>query len=127
MRVKVDDPLAAPNMGSYSPAVRLGDWLFVSGQGPLDPNGTIIGDCIKSQTQQVMQNIKRLIEAAGGSMDDVARCTCHLASLDDFSEFDAIYRSFFTAPYPARTTVGSQLPEILVEIDAMVWLGPAAD
>jgi 2-iminobutanoate/2-iminopropanoate deaminase len=104
----------------------MGDWLFISGQGPLDPSGKIVGSCIRTQTEQTMQNIKRLIMAAGGSMEHVARCTCHLSTLSDFAEFDAIYRSHFSAPYPARTTVGSELDGILVEIDAMVWLGSDA-
>lgn len=123
MREKITDPLSAPNMGSYSPAVRIGDWLMISGQGPLDAEGKVVSGDITAQVSQTLSNIKRLVEAAGASMDQVARCTCHLADLNDFDAFDAAYRSFFTEPYPARTTVGSALPGILVEIDAMVWLG----
>lgn len=123
MKIRIDDPLAARNTGSYSPAVRSGPLIAISGQGPLTPAGERIPGDIAAQTAATMENVKRLVEAAGGTMDQVVRCTCFLADIGDFDAFDAIYRSYFHEPYPARTTVGAELDDILVEIDALVWVG----
>lgn len=126
MRTRIMDPLAATNTGSYSPAVRMGPLLVISGQGPLTPDGEIIPGDITTQTRNTMENIRRLVEAGGGRMDQVIRCGCFLADMSDFNAFDAVYRTYFDAPYPARTTVEAGLDGILVEIDALVWLGDAA-
>ncbi len=66
-----------------------------------------------------MTNIKNILEAGGATMDNVVKSTVHLADLKDFQAFNEVYREFFTAPYPVRTTVGSELPGILVEIDVI--------
>lgn len=123
MRRRISDPLAATNTGSYSPALRVGDWIFVSGQGPLRPDGSIIEGDIATQTRATLENVKRLVEAAGGTMDHVVRCTCYLADIKYFSEFDTAYRSAFSEPLPTRTTVEAGLDGILVEIDAIAYLG----
>lgn len=123
MRTRIDDPLAAPNTGSYSPAMRVGPWILVSGQGPLRPDGSIIPGDIAVQTRATLDNVRRLVEAAGGSMDQVAKCTCYISDMSMFSEFDAAYRAAFSLPYPTRTTVEAGLDGILVEIDAMAYLG----
>lgn len=107
-------------VGPYSQAVRSGDLVFVAGQGPLDPaTGTVVGQSIEEQTARVMDNIKAILAAAGCAMDDVLKSTVHLANLADFSRFNAVYGSYFAEPFPARTTVGSTLPNILVEIDVV--------
>lgn len=119
---KFIDPRAAPNTGSYSPALRVGPWIIVSGQGPIDAGGAIVPGDIEAQTLLTMENIRRLVESAGGSMDQVVKCTCYLARMEDFAAFDAAYRSFFTEPFPCRTTIECGLDEIGVEIDAMAYV-----
>jgi 2-iminobutanoate/2-iminopropanoate deaminase len=119
---RIDDPDAAPNTGSYSPALRVGPWLFVSGQGPIDANGEIVAGDIIEQTKLTMENIRRLVERGGGRMDDIVKCTCHLQNIADFDAFDAVYRSYFSEPLPTRTTVQSGLAGIAVEIDAMAYV-----
>lgn len=124
MRKRFSDPLAAPNMGAYSPALRVGPWILVSGQGPLRPDGSIIDGDMATQTRATLDNIRRLIEAAGGTMDQVVKCTCYIADIARFDEFDAAYRLAFSDPYPTRATVKAGLDGILVEIDAMAYVGP---
>lgn len=126
MKQVISDPLAATNTGGYSPALRVGDWVFVSGQGPISPQGDIVPGDIKAQTRLTMENVMRLLEAAGGRMDQIVKCSCFLASMDDFAAFDAVYRSFFDGALPARTTVQAGLDGILVEIDATALLGEIA-
>ena len=123
MRRRIADPLAAVNTGSYSPALRVGPWILVSGQGPLRPDGSVIEGDIATQTRATLHNIRRLVEAAGGSMDQVVQCTCYIHDIDEFPEFDTAYRAAFSEPYPTRTTIEAGLDGILVEIDAMAYIG----
>src|SRR5690242_20246872 len=92
---KILDPLAAPNTGSYSPALRAGDWVFVSGQGPIDPKGNVVSGSIENEVALTLENIARLLEAAGARMDHVVKCTCYLADIADFDAFDRVYRTYF--------------------------------
>jgi len=127
-RQRIVDPLAAPNTGSYSPALRVGPLVMVSGQGPIDRHGAIVDGDIRAQTALTMENVRRLLAAAGAGMDDVVKCTCYLADIADFAAFDAVYREYFSDPLPCRTTVAAGLDGIRVEIDAMAWLsGPAEE
>ena len=123
MRQRIDDPLAATNTGAYSPALRAGPWILVSGQGPLRPDGSIISGDIATQTRATLENVRRLVEAAGGSMSQVVKCTCYIADISLFPAFDGAYREAFAEPSPTRTTVEAGLDGILVEIDAMAYLG----
>src|SRR5579884_770331 len=94
--------------GSYSPGVRAGDFVFVSGQGPVDPaTGKMAGDDIRSQVQQVLRNVESILQATGLTLDDVVRIDAYLADLNDFDAYDEAYRAFFPANPPARTTVQS--------------------
>ena len=127
------DYLGAPPVASdrqarpFSPAVRAGDFIYVSGQVPANAEGEIVAGGIEAQTRQVMTNIKNILAAGGATMDHVVKSTVHLANLDDFQAFNAVYKEFFTAPFPVRTTVGSALlGGILVEIDVVAAL-PQAD
>ena len=98
--------------------------VYVSGQGPLNPATNTTPEGIEAQTRQVMTNIKNILAAGGATMDHVVKSTVHLANLDDFQAFNAVYKEFFTAPFPVRTTVGSALlGGILVEIDVVAELG----
>lgn len=106
-------------VGPYSQAVRAGGFLFVAGQGPLDPATRELPVGIEAQTRQVLRNIAAILDAGGCTLDDVVKVTVHLADLGQFGAFNGVYGEYFHEPYPVRTTVGSQLPGILVEIDAI--------
>ncbi|HEU0116814.1 MAG TPA: Rid family hydrolase [Thermomicrobiales bacterium] len=113
---------AAPS-GSYSPAIRAGDFVFVSGQGPTDPaTGEVVGDTIDAQTERRLLNVRAIVEAAGGLMADVVNVAAHLADIAHFDAYDRVDRTHFAEPRPARTTVGSALAGILVELDAIADL-----
>ena len=103
--------------GPYSPAVRAGDLIFVSGQVPQDP-----GD-IAHETRQVLTNLKRILEGCGATMADVVKCGVFLADGNDFAAMNAVYAEFFGDSRPARTTVvaGFMIPNIRVEIDAIAY------
>jgi 2-iminobutanoate/2-iminopropanoate deaminase len=109
---------AAP-VGAYSQGLVVGDFVFTSGAGPLDPQtGEVVGDDVAAQTHQVMRNLGAILAAHGLGFDDVVKSTVHLQNLkEDFAAYNEVYKSYFSQPYPVRTTVGSQLMNILVEID----------
>ena len=124
MKKQVNPKNAAPPAGAYSPGLVAGDFVFVSGQGPLDPaTGKIVGETIEEQTARVLENVKAVLDAAGASMSDVVKVAVHLSDLANFQRFNQVYATFFPDPKPTRTTVGSQLPGILVEIDAIAYIG----
>lgn len=113
-----------PPVGAYSPAVRAGGFVFVSGQVPRNPvSGELVGDDIESQTRQVIANVKRALEAAGASLADVVSLVVYLADIDDWGRFNAAYRELMPQPYPTRTAVGANLRGILVEISATAYVG----
>ena len=114
----------ASPVGAYSQGLRAGDFLFVSGQGPLDPlTGQIVGETVEEQTARVLENIKAILEAGGASMADVVKVSAHLSDLGLFERYNKVYATYFPDPKPTRTTVGSQLLGILVEIDAIAYIG----
>jgi 2-iminobutanoate/2-iminopropanoate deaminase len=116
---------AATAIGPYSPALKVGNLLFLSGSIPLDPlSGQLIPGGIVEQTTRVMENIKALLEAAGASFNNVARTTVFLIDLGEFAQMNEVYSKYFTAPYPARSTVQVvKLPrEVRVEIDVIAVL-----
>jgi 2-iminobutanoate/2-iminopropanoate deaminase len=106
--------------GAYSPGVRFGNLLFVSGQVPRDVRtGELLGDDIRAQSRGVLANLRRVLEAGGASLDDVVAVTVYLADVDDWGTFNEVYRETFSPPYPSRTAVGAQLRGILVEVNAV--------
>lgn len=110
-------------VGAYSPAVRAGDFVFISGQVPRDPRtGALPGDDIESQVRQTLANVKGALAAAGASLDDVVSVTAYLADVDDWGKFNEIYKQTFREPYPTRTALGANLRGILVEISAIAYL-----
>jgi len=114
----------ASPMGAYSQGLRAGDFIFVSGQGPIDPaTGKIVGDTIEEQTTRTLENIKAILEAGGATMADVVKVTAHLTDLSNFAAYNKVYSTYFPDPKPVRTTVGSQLLGMLVEIDAIAYVG----
>lgn len=109
-------------IGPYSQAVRLGDLVFLAGQGPIDPAaGRVVATDVQGQTRQVLLNVKAILEAAGSSLDDVLKTTCYLRDMDDFRAFNEVYAEFFAAEPPARTTIqAARLPgDIGVEVEVV--------
>jgi len=110
--------------GAYSQGLKAGDFVFVSGQGPIDPvTGEIVGETIEEQTARTLDNVKAILEAGGATMADVVKSTVHLTDLGNFSRFNAVYSTYFPDPKPTRTTVGSQLLGIMIEIDVIAYVG----
>ena len=105
----------------YSMGVTCDDWLYISGQGPLDlKTKQIVGDSIEDQTRLTLRHIENILHAAGCTFDDVVKCTCYLSDINDFDAFSEIYREFFAGVRPARTTVEAKLWHgIKVEVDAI--------
>jgi 2-iminobutanoate/2-iminopropanoate deaminase len=120
---------ASRGTGGYTPALVAGDYVFVSGQGPLDPATLEVrGTTVAEQTRLTLENVVGLVRAAGGEPEDIVRCTCYLASIDSFDEFTAAYEAFFAhEPRPTRTTIGCELSGILVEIDCIAYVPRAGD
>ena len=125
MRQAITAPDAPKAIGPYSPAIRAGNLLFLSGQIPIDPasGATIEGD-IAAQTDRVMQNIAALLKAAGASFADVVRTTVFLADMNEFAAMNVVYGKYVGDPAPARSTVQvSRLPrDARVEIDVIAVL-----
>ena len=123
-KLQITTNTGASPMGAYSQGLRTGDFIFVSGQGPIDPDtGKIVGDTIEEQTARTLDNLKAILEAGGGTMADVVKVTAHLTDLSNFAAYNKVYATYFPDPKPVRTTVGSQLLGMLVEIDAIAYVG----
>ena len=118
-REKISTPDAPQPAGNYSQGIRLGNLVWTAGFGPQDPVTGAVDDSVAEQTRQVLRNVEATLKAAGLTLDDVVKTTVHLADLADFAEFNAAYGEFFGEPKPARTTVGSVLAGIKVEIDVV--------
>jgi reactive intermediate/imine deaminase len=109
--------------GAYSQGVTAAGLLFTAGFGPQDPVTGAVPASVAEQTAQVLRNVRAVLAERGLTMADVVKVTAHLQHLRrDFAAYDAVYREFFTDPYPVRTTVGSDLMDILVEIDVVAVL-----
>lgn len=119
MREQIATDASPSPRGAYSQGVREGQLVFVAGQGPRDPATGRVAEGIEAQTHQTLRNVARILEAGDATMDDVVKVTVHLADLEDFGAFDRAYADHFRRPYPARTTVGSRLPGILLEVDVI--------
>ncbi|MGC9468265.1 MAG: RidA family protein [Anaerolineae bacterium] len=123
MRKEIFTEKGAAPVGPYSQAVVAdGPFVFVSGQGPVDPaTGQMKLGSIAEQAEQVFENITTLLEAAGTSWEHVVRVGIFLVDMDDFAEMNSIYQRYLTKPYPARTTVSTGLPVdgMLIEVDCI--------
>jgi 2-iminobutanoate/2-iminopropanoate deaminase len=119
-------PRAPKPIGPYSQAVRAGDWLYISGQIPLDPErGSILEGTIQEQAIRVFLNLSAVLEEAGGSLADVVKTTVYLTNIKEFSEVNLVYANHFQEPYPARAVVEVHaLPAgARIEIEAVAYLG----
>lgn len=113
-------------IGPYSQGVRAGDYIFVSGQLPIDPStGTFAGEDIKAQTKQSLTNIKNILESDGLTMAHVVKTTVLLKNIADFGAMNEVYASFFEGACPARAAfeVAALPKDALVEIEAIVYCG----
>jgi len=122
MKQAIFAPGAPTAIGPYSPALRAGNLLFISGQVPMDPDtGNLIDGDIAAQTRRVLESIGRLLAAAGLAHNDVVRTTVFLADMGDFAAMNAAYGEFFLEPYPARSTLqAARLPrDARIEIDVI--------
>ncbi len=110
--------------GSYSHGVVAHGFLYTCGMGPIDPvSGKVVEGDIIVQTRQVLKNLEAILKTKGATFAQVVKVTTHLQELHrDFAGYDQAYREFLSAPFPVRTTVGSDLMDILVEIDFVVAL-----
>lgn len=112
--------------GPYSHVVRAGPFLFISGQGPIDPKtGKIPNLDTVGQTRQVMENIKIILEESGSSLNRVVKANVYLKDINDFSYMNGVYSEYFSKDPPARTTIqAARLPfDTLVEIDVIALSG----
>lgn len=113
-------------VGPYSQAVRVGDFIFASGQIPLHPEtGQLVQGDVAVQAERVLQNLQAVLEAAGVSMADVVKVTVYLADMNDFAAMNEVYSRFFASDPPARVAVEvSRLPmDVRVEMDAIAYKG----
>ena len=118
-RIQGTTPDAPPQAGPYSQSVRIGDTVACAGQAGFTPDGVLV-EGVAEQTAQTLRNIRATLAAVGATMDEVAHVRVYLTDVDQFAEMNAVYETFFDAPYPARTTVYVTLPPgLLVEIDAL--------
>jgi reactive intermediate/imine deaminase len=110
--------------GSYSHGVVANGFLYTCGMGPVDPaTGKIVDGGVAEQTRQTLKNLQKILDLKGAKFENVVKVTVHLQDVKrDFKEYNQAYSEFFSAPFPVRTTVGSDLVNILVEIDFVVAL-----
>ncbi len=121
---RISPPGVPAPQGPYSPAVRAGDFIFVAGQGPIDPaTGEFSLGSIEHETGIVLENIRRILEGCGAGMADVVKCSVFLADGRDFAAMNRVYGEFFGNAKPARTTVEAQFakPPMKVEIDCIAY------
>ena len=120
---EIKHPDKEKSTGAYSAAVEIDGWVYVSGQGPVDPKtAQPVRGSIEDETLYTLNQVKRILEAGGCTLDDVVKSTVHLADIKEFDRYNAVYKEFFknAAVLPARTTVQSVLWNgIKVEIDVV--------
>ncbi|RKZ18595.1 hypothetical protein DRQ17_03075 [bacterium] len=122
MKKKIETGRAPSAIGPYSQGVFYNDLIFVSGQIPIVPDtGEVIKGDVKKATEQVLMNIKNILESAGSGLDKVLMATIYLVNMEDFPIVNEVYSSFFAEPYPARVTVGvNKLPkDVDIEISVI--------
>jgi len=123
MMKKIETTKAPKAIGPYAQAIKVGGFVFTSGQIPLDPMTSNVEETsIEGQTERVILNLQAVLEAAGTSLANVVKTTCYLQNMSDFAAFNEIYAKYFTAK-PARSCIAArELPRgVLVEMDAIVW------
>ncbi len=123
-RQYINTAAAPAAIGPYAQAVVAGEWIFVSGQIPIDPaTGSLVNGDIRTATERVLQNLEAILTAAGLGLNDVVKTTVYMTNLDDFAALNEVYARFFPSPSPARACVQvARLPKgATVEIEAVAW------
>lgn len=113
---------APPSIGPFSQAIHDGDRIYVSGQGPIDPDtGDIIEGGIRNQTERTLENIDAILQSTGGSLDNVVKATVYVIDMSNYPDINEVYEDYMSTPYPARSAVEvSDLPvDIGVEIEVI--------
>lgn len=121
---RLTPPGSPAPLGPYSPAVQVGDFVFVSGQLPIDAaSGKIVSSSVADQTRQTIENLQAVLSAAGVGLAAVVKCSVFLADIRDFAAMNEVYSEFFGEAKPARSTVQAVLPspEARVEIDCIAY------
>lgn len=124
-RIQISTKNAPAAIGPYSQAIRLGQFVFASGQAALDPaSGELVGEDVQAQTHRTLQNLQAVLNSAGTSLDNVVKTTVFLTRMSDFQAMNAVYASYFGNPAPARSTVAvAELPrQALVEIECIALI-----
>mgnify|MGYP001273135641 CR=1 FL=1 len=123
-KIIISTPLAPAAIGTYSQAVRVGDTVYLSGQIGLDPQSMQLAEGIEAQIIRVFDNLKAVVEAAGGTLSDVVKINIYLTDLAHFAKVNEIMARYFCEPYPARAAVGvKELPRgALVEAEGVLFL-----
>ena len=122
MKKQIQTELAPIAIGPYSQAIQVGTTLYISGQIPLDPQtGKMVPGGIETETKRALENLKAIVTAAGGSMENIVKTTILLADMSDFNVVNEIYGTYFQAPFPARATFQvARLPrDARIEIEAI--------
>jgi 2-iminobutanoate/2-iminopropanoate deaminase len=122
VRTEVHTTDAAQPGGTYSQGIVAGEFLFVSGQGPFDATGALVGETFEEQAIATLANISVIAQAAGGRIEDAVKIGAYLRDQADFSVWDAVCAQTFARPFPARTTVENNLIGFDIEVDAIIWL-----
>jgi reactive intermediate/imine deaminase len=108
-----------PSIGPFSQAIRDGNRIYVSGQGPIDPaTGDIVGETIEAQTAQTLENIATILEAADRSLANVVKATVFVREMDDYDAVNDVYADYMSPPYPARSAV--EVAELPIDIDVEI-------
>jgi 2-iminobutanoate/2-iminopropanoate deaminase len=105
--------------GPYSHAVVADDFVFISGQGPVNPETGTMPDAFTDQVRQTFENVRTILEAAGSSLDNVVKVNAYVTDLTRFAEFNEVYKEYFEHDPPARTTIAAALLGMLVEVDCI--------
>ncbi len=127
MKQVIQTDAAGPPLGAYSQGIRAGDFIFVTGCGPIQPGtGAVKGSTIEEQTDVVIDNLEEILRAGGATLGDVVKATVHLADPAEFPRYNETYAQRFSPPRPVRTTVGSNLGAVegmRIEIDVIAYVG----
>lgn len=124
MKIILSTENAPKAIGPYSQGIRAGEFLFISGQLPIDPKvGKIVANDISTQTRQSLNNIKSILEASGMMMENIVKTSVYLSDMNNFKQMNEMYSSFFSGQFPARVAMEvSRLPQdSLVEIEAIAY------
>ena len=103
----------------FSPATKVGNLIFVSGQASTDAAGAVVSDTFENEFRRTMENLRRILLACGSDLDKVARANAYLKNHSDWDQYNKLYREYFKAPFPARTTITNCLGKVLFEIDVI--------